>query len=490
MNLKFQNLKNLEIVLLFSFFGLLYLFVFNNNSTNDAWAYAASVKFGKDLFNPHHLLYNPFFYILTNFIKQFYNSLDVLRFMKFTNGLFTVLALLTLFKTLKLSNLKLKQTNMWIFFVGSSFAVLRYGTENETYIIPIYFSLLSSFFYYKYSQVKSKVSYVLLSGVFASIACLFHQIQIFWLLGIFLGFILTKNFKHIVLFISTTLIIPITYIAIFISISNNQFNLINLFRFVLRDYYTPSANTTIDGMNFILTPISFFRSFFQVHGIIIDFILSTPIISSSVILIVIYFLRKSFFYKKISLKDINKINNVNKIHLGIFMAQLIFAFISDGNAEFMVMLPFLISIVLPFYFEINYKSIRYLSIAMILWNMSFAIIPNHIYDYYNNNELIKIIDNNPDKIFLLKEKNKIINQYFYQNGKSISNRVFGTTNELRCVKNERIYTDILSKKMPFSRVKMIEDKDEFKFTLVQHREEIISFLGNYYIDEIKIDFTK
>lgn len=490
MNLKILIFRNSEIILLFSFFSILYLFTFNNNSTLDAWGYASAVKYGKDLFNPHHILYNPFFFFLTNFIRQFKPSLDILRIMKFTNGLFAIFSLLTLYTILNLSSLKRKQINMWIFFVGSSFAVLRYGTENETYIIPIYFSLLASFYYYKYIDVKPKINYVFLSGVFASIACLFHQIHIFWLFGIFIGFVLTKNIKSILLFFSTTLIIPLTYIGILTSISSAKLNPMNLFRFVLNDYVTGSASASIDGMNFILTPISFFRSFFQVHGIILDFIRINPITSSIVIVFVIYFFQKSISHKKLSLKKNNQLHIFNKIHLGIFISQLIFAFISGGNAEFMVMIPFLIPLLIPFYFEVNYKSIRYMSIAMILWNTSFAIIPNHIYDYHNNGKLIEIIKRNPDKIFLLKEKNKIINKYLYQNGESISHRVFDKSEELNLHENKRIYTDILTKKMPFSRAVMVEKKENFEFTFIHHIEQVPSFLGNYYIDEIEINLTK
>jgi hypothetical protein len=379
---------------------------------------------------------------------------------------------------------------VWLFFVGSSFAVLRYGTENETYIIPIYFSLLSSFYYYKYITVKLKINYVFISGIFASIACLFHQIHIFWLFGIFIGFVLTKNIKSIFLFFITTLIIPLTYIGILTSISNTKINLMDLFRFILNDYYLGNANASIDGMNFILTPISFFRSFFQFHGIILDFIKTNPIASYLVIVFVIYFIQKSIFHKKLSLKKNNKLHIFNKIHLGIFISQLIFAFISDGNAEFMVMIPFLIPLILPFYFEVNYKSVRYASIAMILWNTSFAIIPNHIYDYHNNNKLIEIIKKNPNKIFILKEKNKIINEYLYKNGESVSHRVFDKSEELNFPENKKVYTDILTKKMPFSRAVMNDKKENFKFTFIHHIEEVHSFLGDYYIDEIEINFTK
>jgi len=489
MNLKTLKFKNIEIVILFFLFSIIYLFIFNNNSTLDAWSYASDVKFAKDLFNPHHILYNPFFLFLTNFVQQFVPSFDVLSIMKFTNGIFAIFSLYVLYKILNLSSLKINQINMWIFFVGSSFAVLRYGTENETYIIPIYFSLLSSFYYYRYIKVKSKLSYILLSGIFGSIACLFHQIHIFWLLGIFMGFVFTKNIKSIFLFFTTTLIIPLTYVGILTAIIPTNLTLNYLFKFILNDYYNGNASASISIINFILTPISFLRSFFQVHGIILDFIRINPITSILIIILVIYFIQKSIFHKKYIFKR-NKILIFNKIHLGIFFLQLTFAFISQGNAEFMVMIPFLIPLFLPFYFEVNFKSIKYLSIAMLLWNLSFAIIPNHIYDYYNNDKLIEIIKNNPKKIFLLREKNKIINEYFYKNGKTLSNRVFDKSEDLKFLKNKMVYTDILTKKMPYSRASIVEKDEDIKFTFINHIKQIPCFLGTYYIDEIEINSNK
>ncbi len=489
MNLKTLKFKNLEIVILFFMFSIIYLFLPNNNSTLDAWGYASDVKFAKDLFNPHHILYNPFFLFLTKLVKQFAPSFDVLKLMQLTNGLFAIFSLHLLYKILKLSTLNENQINMWLFFVGSSFAVLRYGTENETYIIPIYFSLLSSFYYYKHSKEKSKLIDVLLSGIFGSIACLFHQTHIFWLFGIFMGFVFTKNRKLIFLFFTTTLIIPLTYVGILAAITPKNLSLNYLFQFILNDYHIGSASASISTINFILTPVSFFRSFFQVHGIILDFIRINSITSILSILLVVYFFQKSIFHKKVIFKR-NKTLIFNKIHLGIFFLQITFAFISQGNAEFMVMIPFLIPLFIPFYVEVNFKSIKYLSIAMLIWNLSFAIIPNHRYDYFNNDKLIEIIHDNPDKIFLLREKNKIINKYFYTFGKTISNRVFDKSDDLKLLKNKVVYTDILTKKMPYNRASMVEKDQDINFIFMNHAEEIPCFLGNYYMDEIKISSNK
>ena len=52
------------ILIIISGIILFYLLFPTNNSTLDAYGYAASIKYGFDLFKPHHLFYNVFLYVI------------------------------------------------------------------------------------------------------------------------------------------------------------------------------------------------------------------------------------------------------------------------------------------------------------------------------------------------------------------------------------------------------------------------------------------
>src|SRR5690349_13241780 len=126
------------------FFMLLYLLFPTANSTLDAWYYAACVKHGKDLFLPHHLLYNAFGYLLHKAVQLTGFSPDALAFLKVLNALFAVACLAVLNALLK----QLHYTEMrrvgWLLVAGASFGVWRFATENEVYLLPILLCLCAS----------------------------------------------------------------------------------------------------------------------------------------------------------------------------------------------------------------------------------------------------------------------------------------------------------------------------------------------------------
>ena len=132
-----------------------------NNSSLDAYYYAASVKFSQHLFSPHHLLYNVFIGLVYKPIHIL--NIDVLAFSKFINTLFSTLTLYTLYKILLLLKYSKKETITYVYLVGFSFIFWRYGTENETYIIPVFFSLLSSYWLLKYFREENTLSVILSS---------------------------------------------------------------------------------------------------------------------------------------------------------------------------------------------------------------------------------------------------------------------------------------------------------------------------------------
>lgn len=74
----------------------------------------------------------------------------------------------------------------WLLVVGSSFGMLRFATENETYILPLLFSLLASRSWWR-AVLENKYRQWVAAGAWAAVAALFHQIHAFWWLALLLG---------------------------------------------------------------------------------------------------------------------------------------------------------------------------------------------------------------------------------------------------------------------------------------------------------------
>jgi len=264
---KSQFIKYNSFVLVALFF-LIYLFFPSQNSSIDSYNYAANVKWQHDLFFPHHLLYNYFQFIVLKVVNLTGYEPSVLAFMKVINALFATCTLLVFINLLKLLKYDYKTIFALVLFAGSCFGFVRYATENETYIIPLFWSLLASFYYLKYLK-SERTKLLILSGIYASIACLFHQIHIFWYIGLLFGTVIyRKDIKEAIFLSIPSVLILIIY---FLAYKQDHFELNqaeNLWQFTLYDYYYGTARFQFGLDNFILGFISFVRSFIQIHGII------------------------------------------------------------------------------------------------------------------------------------------------------------------------------------------------------------------------------
>ena len=468
-----------------------YLFFPSHNLSMDSLNYGSAVKYGETLFEPHHLLYSYFNYLLysfLNYITPF--SIDALMFMQFLNGVFALLCLLLFHGIMQKLTGDRQKAHVWTFFIGCSFGVMRFAVEAETYIIPIFFSLLSSRFYLNYlNTLKSKN--VLLAGLFASIACLFHQVQLLWGIGLFFGFLRTRKIKNILYFLLPALSVLVVYSFVLVFYENTSFSFENLIKYSLSYYYSNDSDTNIGRVNFLMTPISFFRTFFQVHGNLIDLLHIMPFLYISIFL-TLAFLVLSFYHFKKSVKFFKRGKfwkyDFQSTHLLIFVFQLAFAFFSHGNAEFMVMLPFLIPFFLYLFLDFKLKPVVYFSLAMFIWNFCFAVFPNHHFDYQNNKELITFIKENPDKVFVLNEGDNVFCRYYYEFGVNEYDRIANSydMDKIRNFANEHkiIYTDVLTKKSSFNRASIALSFDKPDFVPVRHIKHIDAVMGGFDIDEV------
>ncbi|MDD3319907.1 MAG: hypothetical protein PHS59_00480 [Paludibacter sp.] len=469
--------------------SLIYLFFPNNNHLADSLDYGASVKFGLDLFYAHHLLFNYFNRLLFIAVNPIFPSLDALKFIQFINASVTILSLFLLQKIIYKQTGDNTKANIWTFFVACSFGVMRFAVEAETYVIPIFFSLISTLFYQRY-LTNSKYITIFLSGLFASIACLFHQIHLFWGIGLFIGLIYNKNIKSLGWYLLSTPLVLIIYSVVLVTYYKTGLSFENLFKFLAEYYFNSKAETSIGLSNFVITAITFFRTFFQVHGLVPEVLRLLPF-SYIIIPIVVTLIGYSviLFFKSLKINSKNKISEFERTHLIIFTLQFAFAFYSMGNSEFMVMLAFLIPLFIHVFIELDMSVVKNLAFAMLIWNFTFAILPNHIFDYQNNKVLTEFIHNHPDKVFILKERNLLANQYFYEYGIQKCPDII-ESDKTDLIKKFKIngyvfYTDILSKKVPYNRVDFTSKTSETNLKFVKHIKHFNSDMGGFYIDEVE-----
>ncbi|MDX9847542.1 MAG: hypothetical protein RBT74_11225 [Tenuifilaceae bacterium] len=150
---KLDKLKLIPFQVLPILFLIVYVIFPTHNSTVDGYGYACHVKFGEALFQSHHLLYSFLGYLWYNLFAVLGFSLDVLSSLIIMNALSASVSLMLLGYILMHLFGNNAKVLSWIFFVGSTWGVMRFATENETYLVPIVFSLAGSLFYLKLLEI-------------------------------------------------------------------------------------------------------------------------------------------------------------------------------------------------------------------------------------------------------------------------------------------------------------------------------------------------
>ena len=485
-------LENITVYHVIIFITIFYFFNPTKNSSLDAYAYASYIKYNENLFLPHHLIYNFFLYTLIKPFNLLFNNINILLVSKYINAFFQILNLIVFYRILSKLSIPKREKLLFIIIVGFSFSLWRYGTENETYIIPITFSLLGSFYFLDFLKT-SALKYVFYSGLFATIACLFHQIHFFWWLGLLIGtFFYTKKLKQTLVYGISALIVPLTYILVLVFYNNLALTPTNLVHFVFNDFYTGSAKTEFGWNNLFLIAISSVRTFFQVHSNIY-FLIKNNILFAIPIVPLLYFGYKLI---KVTLnKDLLHYRKLDedsfvKSHILIFTLHFLFAFYAVGNVEFMVMLPFLIFLSVFIKYSVNKSLLNILALTLFIWNFSYGIYPNSHYKYYNDDVLVDFIIQHPNNKFLVKN-DAVLNKFYYKTGIDNYNNILLSSkltsandfNKL-IIENEIIYTDIINKPSIFNR-QTITSKKSLNYDFSKFDKKfIMSYQGLYGASKI------
>ncbi|WP_075343602.1 hypothetical protein [Tenacibaculum agarivorans] len=491
-------LKNKSTVLLFVVIAVLYLCFPTQNSSLDAYAYAGYVKHNFFLFTPHHLFSNVLIYALSKALEYLGFYVDVLWLGKITNSVFQLLNLVVLYKILSYLKVDKVSKNMYVAIVAFSFSLWRYGTENETYIVPITFSLLGSFQFLLY-QLKLRDRYLLLSSFFGVIACLFHQIHFFGWLGLGVGcYQYTKKFKTLLLYILPAFLVPLSYILVVVFYENQDLNFNNLSHFVFHDFYKGTVQTDFGWKGFFFQALNTIRTYIQIHPNIYyliqrNWLYAVPFMIC--VLIIFTLIKRAFKKENVFIKREHSLSLFLKIHLYIFITNYLFAFYNYGNVEFMVMLPFLLVLFVVIQYKVDITFLKRVALFLCIWNFCFAILPNRIYSYYNDTALVDYMALHPKSLFIIKN-HEAKNQYYYKTGINDASNILlyrKLTSEklIQLLKDEKeVYTDVLGKPEILNKEKITASNltvnfEEFK------KEEVFSYEGFYGTSKLyKISLEK
>ena len=348
------------------------------------------------------------------------------------------------------------------------------------------------------------LSKLLISGLLASIAILYHQIGIFWWLGLFIGLIFFRHpWKSKLVFATTVVPVILAYSIVTFKLPEFENSITGVFRFALRDYLASGFDKTPGWENFFFTPVNIIRSFVQIHGYM--FILIGKNILwiipglISMLLTVAVFVRNRFLIGKTELMN----RPFFITHLVILVFYIVFAFFAGGNAEFMVMVPFLVFLLLFSRIKIRDRSMILLGIALLVWNVSYGLIPRNNFEFTNSTMLESRIKKTPDAVFVLKSDQQVISRLYYQSGTEVYPQIIkspsslirrgmsvtGLYNKLDTLiaRGNQIYTDCVEYPEVLSRRGIIdvgEDEkffSEFKFTTVDSMETLY---GKYLLHRL------
>jgi hypothetical protein len=174
----------------FILLGVLFICLPNQNPNIDSWYYAACVKHGQNLINSHHLLFNFWGSLFHEFITLFSSKITAIQSLTILNSISATLTLIVLYRLLINSGQNNYGALLLGLTAGACFGFIRFATDAETYILPILFSILSTYYYSK----SKRYLHLGLSAFFAVLAVCTHQLHIWWTLAIYIGVIMDKEY--------------------------------------------------------------------------------------------------------------------------------------------------------------------------------------------------------------------------------------------------------------------------------------------------------
>lgn len=351
-------------------FGLLYLLLPGINPSGDAVGYAGefmqNAESGKWLFSPHHLLYAPFGQITYGLIGKHFTH--YLPWMQMLNAMAAAASLYLLKCIIELITGQKTAAHVAVLLAGGAFATMRFATENETYMLPLLLSLWGTLYLLKFQKAGNNLNLYAGLGLLG-VAVLFHQIHCWWWLAAVLFFPAGKQ-KWGAAGISLGIIL-----VAYVGAATYEHKIWWQYPFSDAINGTVSLIPGFDNLKF--TVINSIRTWIQVHGNIPYFLNEWTWLWAFPILAL------GFAVVAIFAKNQNNCNEKTQINFKGYrwlrfalIFQFLWAMYSVGNAEFMVMIPFLALLSFPgLLLKMQHKLLP-AALAMLCWNMGVFLIPN------------------------------------------------------------------------------------------------------------------
>lgn len=444
------------------------------NATGDAWYYAACARWGQELWQPHHLLYNGIGRLWLQLVGASGPApagLAALRWLQRLNALAAGASLLALARLLKRAGTPTAAVPAWLLLVGSCFGVLRFATENETYILPLLLALLGSLAWARALPIEAvRYRWLLLAGLLVAGACLVHQLMVWWWLGLLLGlrpWVGRAGVRAALGYALPALVVPLAYALA------APDGVEGMVRFALHDYLAGGAKIEFGWQSVLLTGISLVRTVGQVHGSQLALLGRWPgllVIASGSSALGVYGLlgwRQKFTFRP---PTAGPAHTVRRTHALIGGLHLAFAAQAAGNAEFMVMLPALAAVALAGGWLAGWppRRVTALGVAVLAWNLAFGLVPAHRLDYGGAGPALRArVLRQPDAWFVLRDPNPLRNQLHYYTGRpAAAPRIVGLAGQdaaafqkwlaARLFVGERVYTDALGGYQPLDRAQLTQ----------------------------------
>lgn len=472
------------------------------NPGGDAWYYAACARWGQELWQPHHLLYNA---VGWGWLHLLGSPVAAMRWLQALNALAYGGCLLALAWLLRLAGARPAAVPAWVLLVGSCFGMLRFAVENEAYIQPLLLALLASGCWARALAATGPpaIRRLVLAGLLAALACLLHQLLAWWWLGLLLGLQPWRSAaaRRVVAYAAPALLVPVAY-----WLAAPESGVAGTLRFALHDYLTGGARVELGARSLLLTPISLVRTLLQVHGNLLPLLHRWPWPLGAVAVGCLGLGVWAVLGRKTppgpppagapALAGPAAI--VARVHLRIAALQLLFATLAAGNAEFMALLPALAAVGLAGGQLRRWpaRQVAALGAALLGWNIAFGLLPAHTLTYTDAGPALqRLVQQQPQAWLLLLDPNPLRNQLHYLTGQPVAPpRVLGLAGQdstrfrqwlrQRLAAGDTVYTDALAAPRPFDRARLVLGDPAARLLggfAVRRVAALPTFFGPYYL---------
>lgn len=397
----------------------------NSNPATDAWAYAADIRYGTDIFRPHHLLYGPVGYLLHHLLRLLgapfgavptpYLSLHVYSALCTTASYFLLYGI-----CLKRTSGDQAKSYYLAIGAGMCWGVIRFGTTIEVYAPAMAAALAGTYVFLCNGRQA-----LLKSSLWLVLACLFHQSFIFWWLAMSAAWYSRGSSRGALLrsvyyLLPGIILFPLVYSVVLVFYEGRTLSLNTLWNYVLKDAVEGHITYPVNGKLVFFTLISFVRSYIQLHGFIAVLFKKAFFVSLGVLLTslsLLFFIVRALvryrtkWYIGIFRESTDKMVIVSA---GLFY---VFGAINLGNAEFMAPLPALTAIWLAGRPGLFAGIARNAALALGLWNLWFGVYAAHHLRYQANEVIVERLAATGRPIVLItEEKPTMENIYHYISG--------------------------------------------------------------------------